>query len=400
MNTKRYVKGGENLGIISRIKSAFQDVKVGVRTQMVTEVSSGYFSFGDNLYRSDMVRSAIRPYAKAGGKMLAKHIRKTAEKTLINPEPYIRFLLEEPNPYMCGQVLQEKVWTQLALNNNAFIVILRDDMGLPVELYPIPAKYAETIYYNSGELAIRFTFANGKRFTFPYSQLIHIRNDFNSKDIFGDSPIEALKDLMEVVSIADQSIVQAIKNSGVIRWLLKYANAMRPDDLKRNVKEFADNYLSVTSESFGAAGVAGDVDAVRVEPKDYVPNASQTKGAKERVYAFFNTNDKIVHSNFNEDEWNSYFEAVVEPTALQMSNEYTRKLFTRRERAAGNRIYFDASNLNAASIKTKLSLVAMVDRGALTPNEWRGTFNLSPVDGGDIPIRRLDTAPASEGGEE
>ena len=301
---------------------------------------------------------------------------------------------------MCGQVLQEKVWTQLALNNNAFIVILRDDMGLPVELYPIPAKYAETIYYNSGELAIRFTFANGKRFTFPYSQLIHIRNDFNSKDIFGDSPIEALKDLMEVVSIADQSIVQAIKNSGVIRWLLKYANAMRPDDLKRNVKEFADNYLSVTSESFGAAGVAGDVDAVRVEPKDYVPNASQTKGAKERVYAFFNTNDKIVHSNFNEDEWNSYFEAVVEHTALQMSNEYTRKLFTRRERAAGNRIYFDASNLNAASIKTKLSLVAMVDRGALTPNEWRGTFNLSPVDGGDIPIRRLDTAPASEGGEE
>lgn len=39
----------------------------------------------------------------------------------------------------------------------------------------------------------------------------------------------------------------------------------------------------------------------------------------------------------------------------------------------------------------------MVDRGALTPNEWRKIFNLAPVEGGDEPIRRLDTRPTSEG---
>lgn len=33
----------------------------------------------------------------------------------------------------------------------------------------------------------------------------------------------------------------------------------------------------------------------------------------------------------------------------------------------------------------------LVDRGALTPNEWRDTFNLSPVADGDKPLRRLDT---------
>ncbi|MEE0840766.1 MAG: phage portal protein, partial [Acutalibacteraceae bacterium] len=181
---------------------------------------------------------------------------------------------------------------------------------------------------------------------------------------------------------------------------LKYATKLRDDDLKASVKDFSDTYLSVESDTFGAAGVSGDCDIVRVEPKDYVPNAAQTKEVKERVYAFFNTNDKIVHSNYTEDEWNAYFESVVEPTALQLSNEYTRKLFSRRERAAGNRIYFDASNLQCATLQTKLALVGMVDRGALTPNEWRNTFNLSPLDGGDIPIRRLDTAPTAKGGEE
>ena len=37
--------------------------------------------------------------------------------------------------------------------------------------------------------------------------------------------------------------------------------------------------------------------------------------------------------------------------------------------------------------------MAMVDRGAMTPSEWRQALNLAPLDGGDIPIRRLDTAP-------
>ena len=34
---------------------------------------------------------------------------------------------------------------------------------------------------------------------------------------------------------------------------------------------------------------------------------------------------------------------------------------------------------------------AMVDRGAMTPNEWRAVMNMAPVEGGDQPIRRLDT---------
>ena len=76
---------------------------------------------------------------------------------------------------------------------------------------------------------------------------------------------------------------------------------------------------------------------------------------------------------------------------MQLGDEFSRKIFSRRERGFGNRIYFDAANLQCASLTTKLALQAMVDRGALTPNEWRDTFNLSPVPDGDKPLRRLDT---------
>jgi hypothetical protein len=50
-------------------------------------------------------------------------------------------------------------------------------------------------------------------------------------------------------------------------------------------------------------------------------------------------------------------------------------------------------------MSTKLGLQAMVDRGAMTPNEWREVLNLPPVEGGDKPLRRLDTIAIGEGGE-
>ncbi len=46
---------------------------------------------------------------------------------------------------------------------------------------------------------------------------------------------------------------------------------------------------------------------------------------------------------------------------------------------------------------TRLNLMQMVDRGGLTPNEWRAVLNLAPIEGGDEPIRRLDTAPIKKG---
>ncbi|HBT17039.1 MAG TPA: phage portal protein, partial [Firmicutes bacterium] len=55
---------------------------------------------------------------------------------------------------------------------------------------------------------------------------------------------------------------------------------------------------------------------------------------------------------YTEDDWNSYYESVLEPLAMQMSGEYTRKLFTRRERGFGNRIIFEASSLQYASMQT------------------------------------------------
>jgi hypothetical protein len=74
----------------------------------------------------------------------------------------------------------------------------------------------------------------------------------------------------------------------------------------------------------------------------------------------------------------------------------TAKVFSEREIGHGNRIQYESNTIQFMSTSEKLSLVNMVDRGALTPNEWRAVLNLPPVKGGDTPVRRLDTAPVDD----
>lgn len=375
-----------------RKKKATVENKSGdsTRMQMVTTYGEYYYAWNGKLYDSDIVRSCIRPKVKAIGKLVGKHIRDSTGDLAVNPDANIRFLLSEPNPYMTGQQMQEKVATQLCLNNNAFILVIRDGNGKPEQLYPIPCVMCETKYVGT-ELYLKFQYRNGKSSLFPYSQVIHLRQDFNENDIFGESPAGALASLMEVIGTIDQGIIKAIKNSGLVRWLLTLNQSMRPEDIKTYVQDFVKNYLSIESETFGAAGVDSKATATRIEPKDYVPNALQTEKTIGRIYSFFNTNEKIVQSRWTEDEWNAYYEAEIEPVAIQMQDVYSFRLFSRRERACGNRIVFEASNLQCASLSSKLAMQAMVDRGAMTPNEWRAVLNMAPLPGGDDPIRRLDT---------
>lgn len=371
--------------------------------KLITESGNGFYSWNGKMYQSDLIRAMIRPTVRSIGKSIPKHIRKSKEGFYINPEVYLKMLLEEPNPHMTMQILLEKTVTQLELNNNAFIYINRDENGFVNELYPITAVSVDAIYSKDYELYLRFTLLNGKPVTFNYHDIIHLRQDVNENDIFGESPIKALKELMDIVSTTDQGIIKAIKNSGIIKWLLKFKSNMRPEDIEKETKKFVDNFLNIDKNNGGAAATDTKYDAEQVEPKDYVPNAAQMDRTTLRLFSFFNTNEKIVQSKFNEDEWNSFYENKIEPILLQLSGEFTRKIFTKRERGFGNKIVFSSASLQYASMSTKMNLLQMVDRGAMTPNEWREILGLPQIENGDKVIRRLDTAEVSKsvkGGEE
>ena len=196
--------------------------------KLVTENNNSCYVWNGKIFDNDIVRSAINPCAKAVGKMCPKHIRKNDNDIKVNPDAYMRFLLQEPNPYMSGQQLQEKLARTVLINRNAFALIIRNENGYPVSIYPINATTVEGCYNEKGKLFLKFYLENGKIYTFPYSDIIHLRLDYNNNELFGSTIIQVLEPLMEIVGTTDKWNTNAIKNSSVLRWLLKFTQSMRP----------------------------------------------------------------------------------------------------------------------------------------------------------------------------
>lgn len=386
------------MGLFDRLRG-FKKTAV---VQMATQVNDSFFAWNGKVYESDIVRACIAPRSKAVGKLLATHIRVQIDRdgrknTKVNPDAYMRFLLEEPNPTMTGQKLQERMAAQLAVNGNAFALVTRDENDYPTAIYPIPCSQAEALYDKQGELFLRFCTVRGEVWTFPYRDIIHLTEDVAMDSIFGKSKMPALAPLMQIVTTTDQGIVAAVKNGGIVKWLLKFNTSTRDEDIKRATDNFAKQFLSVENGT-GVAGINTNVEAQQLQPHDYVPQTGTMNNTQQRIYALFNTNTAIVTSAWSESDWAAYFEAEVEPVLIDMQNEFTRKLFSRRERAVGNKIIFDAAGIDSETTATKLAYASMVDRRAMTPNEWREKFHWAPLEGGDVPLFWQD--PTGKGGSD
>lgn len=388
------------MGILQRIMSILArspTAEATEKTQLrfVQQYANSLYVYDGKIYRSDIVRSCIRPKIKAIGKTVPQHIRENADgEKQINPDVYMKFLLREPNQLMTWQQYAEKMECQLMLNKNAFALIQRDENGLPAALFPLAPTSIRAEYDKDGALIVHFWMQNGKDWRFYYTDLIHLRDDYNDNDVFGTPSWDALNEVMEVVGQADRGLINAVKNSGVIKWLLIFKSSIRQEDMESKADEFAKAYLKAGGN--GVAATDAKVEAKQIDQKDYVPAADVTAAAVARIMRFFNVNPKIVDSSYSENEWISYYEAQVEPDVIQFAQQHTKGLFTRRQRAFGNSIEIQTSGLQYAAMSTKLSLKDMVDRGAMTPNEWRSTLGLGPIEGGDKAIRRLDTAPVKE----
>lgn len=347
---------------------------------------NAYFSsFGRNIYKNDIARSCIRALAEHTSKANARCTNQRIEK-LLN---------DKPNMYMNGKDFLTKIRTKLEIQNTAFIYIMRDNRGQVSGFYPVPYSSFQALEYDNG-LYIQFQFAGSatRQLTFAWEDLAVVRKDYNESDIAGDDN-NAIIPLLQLVTTTNEGVANAVKATANLRGILKSTKGMlSPEDRKKQKEEFVKDYLNLENEG-GIASIDNTQEFTPISMNPTVVNQAQMKEFRENVYRYFGVNDSIIMSDFSEEQMEAFYESRIEPFLVALSTELTTKCFTEKERAFGNCVVYESSRMQFASNKTKLALVSMVDRGALTPNEWRFIFGLAPVEGGDVPIRRLDTAEVS-----
>lgn len=342
--------------------------------------------FGSEIYRSELVRACIRPLAEQTSKANPHSSDKRIEK----------LLTYSPNPFMNGKDFLAKCRNILEVKNTLFVFIARDDRGRATGFYPVPYTEYEAIEYQNG-LFIRFLFnsSDNRELIVPWADLAVARKDYLFHDIGGEDNAAILPTL-DLISTTSQGVANAVKATANLRGILKVTKTMLdPDDVKSTRDQFVEDYLSLEN-SGGIAALDPTMDFTPITMSPQVTSYEQMREFRENVYRYFGVCEDIIQSKADETTMESFYQSRIEPFLVALSLELTRKVFSERELGYGAFIEFNSDRLQFASSKTKLSLVSMVDRGAMTPNEWRAVFNLPPVEGGDVPIRRLDTAAVDE----
>ena len=368
------------LDLFRPIKS--DQLKTYTEFQELGTYKSYFGIFGDNIFDSADVRTAIRTLSEHTSKANPRSTDKRIE----------RLLQLNPNKYMNGKDFLAKVRNILEIKNTAFVYIERDNTGKVIGFYPVPYQTYTAVEYKNG-LYVQFSFDGNavNQLVVPWEDLAVLRKDYLMSDIGGENN-KPLLGTLDVINTMDQGLENAVKSTANLRGILKSTKAMlSPDDLKKQKDNFVKDYMNI-SNAGGIASLDATQEFKEINLKPTTATAEEQDSYRERVYRYFGVNEKIIKSSYSESEYDAFYESRIEPVLVALSLEFTRKIFTDREISFGAEIWYESNRLQFASAKTKISMVSLVDRGLMTPNEYRALFNMAPYEGGDEFVLRLDTS--------
>lgn len=342
--------------------------------KMINTLVSHFYNFDGNIYDNDTVRSCIHTIAAHCAKLEPKHKLKDVN---VEQSSIQRILSLRPNRYMSSYDFIYKVVSLLYTSNNVFIYVRYENKKLE-GLYPIDYSSVQLLEYEN-EVYAQFFFMTGRQVTIPLTELMHIRRHFCKNDLFGEDAVKPLTAIMNVAVTIIQGIVNAIKSSAILRGILKFNSKLAPEDLKKQKDDFVNDFLNIANNN-GLAATDAKFDYVPLESKPIIADDKQMAFVRENILRYYNLSDKIISSNYTEEEFNAFYSSVIEPIAIQLSQEFTYKLFTPTELGFGNEVEFSTDRITFANLKTKVLMVKnLLPLGILNINQGKSIFNLPSI---------------------
>jgi len=360
------------------------------KVQAVIIPTAQFSNWSGNAYTNDIFRAGVDAIARNAAKLKPVHTITDSEGKRTSENKQLQKILQlAPNPYMSTYDLIYKTVTQLFLFNNAFILIDWTENDKVAGFYPLNFSSVNFAMDADGNLYAEFTFKNGRKAQFSYSDLIHIRRHFNENEFLGDDN-RALNPALELAYTHNEGIIAGIKNSGNLRGLLKLTQTSKATTAREIRDQFIKDYLNLSNNG-GVAVLDASIDYIPLNNPSSSTNPAETAGIKEKIYNYLGITEKIVNSSYNEDEFAAFYESTVEPIATQLSLEFTRKIFSEREIAFGNQIIFESGRLQFTSNKTKVELIKeLMPLGLLTINQALEILNIAPTEGGEKRLQTLN----------
>lgn len=349
-----------------------------------------YSQFGTNIYASDVVQQALKCIVDETKKLNPTHVRYNDN----DPAPVkgnIQDVLDNPNQLMTTSEFLEKTVWMLLMNYNAFIIPtyytwVDKNTGVTRRLYdglyPINPMQVDFIEDASGRLFVKFYFMGGKQTTIPYDDVIHVKYNYSVNQYMGGNQLgqpdhEALLKTLQLNEDLLKGVAKAMKSSYAINGIIKYNTLLDNGKTEAALKELEAKLRN--SES-GFLPIDLKADFTPLEHKTELVDEDTLKFIDEKILRNWGVPLPILTGDYTKEQYEAFYQKTLEPIIIAISQAFTKKLFTSRERAFGNKIEMYPKELIFMTVAQTLEMINILSpTGGLYENEKRVALGLKPM---------------------
>lgn len=349
-----------------------------------------YTQFGTNIYAFDVVQQALRCVVTEIKKLNPTHVR-YKDSDPIPVKSTIQDVLDNPNPLMTTTDFLEKVAYLLLLNSNAFIIPVYytwvdENTGAERRyyeaLYPVKPTQVDFIQDASDRMFVKFLFMNGETTTIPYDDVIHLRYKFSVNEFMGGNEIGEpdYQGLLQTLQLNDQllkGIAKAMNASYAVNGVVKYNTLIDNGKTERALQELTQRLQNNES---GFLPLDLKADFTPIERKSEIVDTDALKFVDSKILRTWGIPECILNGDYTKEQFEAFYQAAIEDKVKTFSQAFTKSLFTKREKAFGNRIEFYPKDLIFMTVSQTLEMInSLAPTGAIFENEKRVFLGLRPL---------------------
>lgn len=349
-----------------------------------------YSQFGTNIYASDVVQQALKCIVDEIKKLNPSHIRYNDLDPIPVKHSTIQAVLDEPNELMTTVDFLEKTTWLLLLNYNVFIIPtyytwIDETTGAEKRyyeaLYPIKPVQVDFIEDASGTLFVKFWFWNGETSTIKYSDVIHIRYNYSVNQYMGGNEMgqpdhSALLETLKLNDSLLKGVAKAMNASYAVNGVVKYNTMLDQGKTEQALKELERKLAN--SES-GFLPLDLKAEFTPLEHKSQLVDEPTLKFVDEKILRYWKVPLAILTGDYTKDQYEAFYQSCLEPLIKTISQAFTKKVFTKREKAFGNRIELYPKELIFMTVSQTLEMInTLAPTGAMFENEKRTALGLRP----------------------
>ena len=349
-----------------------------------------FSQFGTNIYASDVVQMAVACIVSEIKKLNPTHVRYIGNDS--SPvKSSIQDVLNNPNELMTTSEFLEKSAWLLMLNYNLFILPtyytwIDEKTGAERRyyeaLYPIKPTQVDFIEDAGGRLFVKFYFWDGSNTTLRYSDVIHVRYSFSVNDYMGGNEMgqpdhRPLLETLQLNKTLLEGIAKAMKASYAVNGVVKFNTMLDDGRMERNLAEM-ERKLRNSESGFLPMDLKYDFTPLPRDTK--IVDEDTLKFIDNKILRYFRVPLCILQGDYTKDQYEAFYQSTLEPIIISLSQGLTKKLFTQREKAFGNRVELFPKDLIFMTVSQTLDMIKELSpTGGLFENEKRTALGLRPL---------------------